>query len=40
MDYGWITHAFLWLIGLMSVVTVAGIAGALWSMGRSGYRKD
>lgn len=40
MDYGWITHAFLWLIGLMSVVTVVGSAGALWSMGRSGYRKD
>jgi len=40
MDYGWITRAFLWLIGLMSVVAVIGTAGALWSMGRSGYRKD
>jgi len=40
MDYGWMSHAFAWLIGLMSVVAVVGAVGALWSMGRSGYRKD
>lgn len=40
MDYGWISHALMWLIGLMSVVAVVGAAGALWSMGRSNYRRD
>lgn len=40
MDYGWMSHAFLWLIGVMSVVATVGAAAALFSMGRSGYRKD
>lgn len=40
MEYGWMTHAFVWLIGAMSVVATVGAAAALWSMGRSGYRKD
>lgn len=40
MDYGWLSHALMWVIGAMSVCAVLGAAGALWSMGRSGYRKD
>ena len=30
----------LWLVGLMTVGATVGAFGALWSMGRSGYRKD
>ncbi|WP_298941882.1 hypothetical protein [uncultured Microbacterium sp.] len=40
MDYGWLSYAFMWLIGLMSIGATVGVIGALWSMGRSGYRKD
>jgi len=40
MDYGWISHAFVWLIGAMTLVAVVGTVGALFSMGRSAYRKD
>lgn len=40
MDYGWMSHALLWLIGVMAVGATLGAAGALWSLGRSGYRKD
>jgi len=40
MDYGWMSHAWMWLIGTMSVVATVGVTAALWSMGRSGYRKD
>ena len=40
MEYGWITHAIMWLISLMTLGATIATAGALWSMGRSGYRKD
>lgn len=40
MDYGWLSHAFMWLIGLMTVGAAIGAIGALFSLGRSGYRKD
>lgn len=40
MDYGWFSHVLLWTIGAMSLVAVVATAGALWSLGRSGYRKD
>jgi len=40
MDYGWMTHALMWLIGLMAVGATVGVVGAFWSMGRSAYRKD
>lgn len=39
MEYGFISHALLWLVGLMTVVTTVGVVGALWSMGRQAYRK-
>jgi len=40
MDYGWMSHALLWIIGLMSVGATVAAIGALFTMGRSGYRKD
>ncbi len=40
MDYGWFSHALLWLVGAMSVCATVGAIGALWALGRSGYRKQ
>lgn len=40
MDYGWMSHALLWLVGILSIGATVGFAGALWSLGRSNYRKD
>lgn len=40
MDYGWMSHALMWIVGLMSVCALVAAVGAMWSMGRSGYRKD
>ncbi|MCT9820583.1 hypothetical protein N3K63_09845 [Microbacterium sp. W1N] len=40
MDYGWMSHALLWLIGLMSACAALGAVGALVALGRSNYRRD
>ncbi|WP_281422023.1 hypothetical protein [Microbacterium flavescens] len=40
MDYGFLSHALLWLIGGMTALGALLTAGALWSMGRASYRKD
>lgn len=40
MDYGWMSHALLWLIGLMSVGAAVATVGALFALGRANYRKD
>lgn len=40
MEYGWMSHAFMWLIGIMTVCATVGSVAALFSLGRSGYRKD
>lgn len=40
LDGAFLSHALLWLIGAMSVCAVVGSFGALFAMGRSGYRKD
>lgn len=40
MDYGFWSHALLWLIGAMAVVGGVLTSMALWSMGRQAYRKD
>ncbi|RLK48979.1 hypothetical protein [Microbacterium telephonicum] len=40
MDYGWMSHALLWLIGLMSVGSALAAFGALFALGRENYRKD
>lgn len=40
MDYGFLSHALLWLIGAMAAVGALLTIGAFWSMGRANYRKD
>lgn len=40
LDGAFLSHALVWLIGAMSVCAVVGSFAALFSMGRSGYRKD
>ena len=40
MDYGFLSHALLWLIGAMAAVGAVLTIGAFWSLGRSAYRKD
>lgn len=40
MDYGWMSHALMWIVGLLTAGATVGCVAALWSMGRSGYRKD
>lgn len=40
MDYGWMSHALMWFVGGISVIAAVGAVAALFSMGRSGYRKD
>ncbi|WP_353114491.1 hypothetical protein [Microbacterium sp.] len=39
-DGAFLSHAILWLIGLMAVGATIFSFGALFAMGRSGYRKD
>jgi len=40
IDGAFLSHAILWLIGAMTVCATVLTAGALFSMGRTGYRKD
>lgn len=40
LDGAFLSHALLWLIGGMSVCAVVASFGALFALGRSGYRKD
>lgn len=40
LDGAFLSHVLLWLIGAMTVCAVVGSFGALFAMGRSGYRKD
>ena len=40
MEYGFFSHVLLWLIGAMALAGAALTAGAFWSLGRQGYRKD
>lgn len=39
MEYGWLSHALMWLIGLMTLGATVSVSLALFSMGRQGYRK-
>jgi len=39
MDYGFASHVVLWLIGAMAAVGGVVTVLAMWSMGRSAYRK-
>ena len=40
LDAAFLSHALLWLIGAMAVVGGVTCIGAMFTMGRSGYRKD
>ncbi|WP_341974137.1 hypothetical protein [Microbacterium sp. LWO13-1.2] len=40
LDGAFLSHALLWLIGAMSVCAAGLTFAALFSLGRSGYRKD
>lgn len=40
LDGAFLSHAIAWLIGAMTVCAAVCTFGALFSMGRSGYRKD
>ena len=39
-DGAFFSHAIAWLIGAMTVCAGVFTIGALFSLGRSGYRKD
>ena len=34
------SHLMLWIAGAIALLGAVGAAGAFWSLGRSGYRKD
>ncbi|MGP3536290.1 hypothetical protein ACTU3I_15950 [Microbacterium sp. RD1] len=34
------SHLMLWIAGAIAAVGLIGTVGAVWSMGRAGYRKD
>ncbi|WP_457101549.1 hypothetical protein [Microbacterium sp. P5_E9] len=40
MEYGFASHALLWLIGGLAAVGLVGTVLAFWTMGRAAYRKD
>ncbi|MFJ2370548.1 hypothetical protein [Microbacterium sp. NPDC087665] len=40
LDGAFLSHVLLWVIGAMTVCAAIGSFAALFSMGRSGYRKD
>lgn len=40
LDAAFLSHVLLWLIGAMTVGAAIASFGALFAMGRSGYRKD
>lgn len=40
MDYGFWSHALLWLIGGIAAVGGVGTVLAFWGLGRQAYRKD
>lgn len=40
LDGAFLSHAIAWLIGAMTLCAAVGAFGALFSLGRSGYRKD
>lgn len=40
LDAAFLSHAIAWLIGAMTICAAVVTFGALFAMGRSGYRKD
>ncbi|MCR2812197.1 hypothetical protein NQ166_05875 [Microbacterium sp. zg.Y1090] len=39
MEYGFISHVLLWIIGIMTAAAGVGAVAALWSLGRQGYKQ-
>jgi hypothetical protein len=40
LDDAFFSHVIAWVIGAMALCATVGAFGALFAMGRSGYRKD
>lgn len=40
IDGAFLSHVLLWLIGAMTLCATVFTIGAMYAMGRSGYRKD
>lgn len=40
MDDAFLSHVVLWVIGALTALGIVGGIGAMFSMGRQGYRKD
>ncbi|WP_322411827.1 hypothetical protein [Microbacterium invictum] len=40
MDYGFLSHVIVWVVGAITVIGAVGLVGAIFSMGRTAYRKD
>lgn len=40
MDGAFVSHVIFWIIGAMTAVAAVASIGAMYSMGRSSYRKD
>lgn len=40
MEYGFWSHALLWLIGAMAAIGGLGVILSFWGLGRQAYRKD
>lgn len=38
MEYGFLSHALLWLIGAMAAVGALATTLAFWSLGRQAYK--
>lgn len=34
------SHLMLWIVGGIAAIGLVGTVGAVWSMGRQGYRQD
>ncbi|NYE19792.1 hypothetical protein [Microbacterium immunditiarum] len=40
MEYGFLSHVVLWIVGAIAAVGTIGTVLAIWSIGRAAYRKD
>ncbi len=40
MEYGFMSHVLLWVIGLIAAAGLVGTVLSYWAMGRQSYYKD
>jgi hypothetical protein len=40
MDYGFLSHVLVWVIGAITAIGGVGVVLAFYSIGRAAYRKD